>query len=125
MYTAINIKGTYVPIGIALGTEYHGFEVSLVRFNEPDWYGIYAEGLRHNDGNSYMVGGGFEAGVAFLGLDAAVLGIHSDSGNNVGFSGRALITFPLISLYVRYAQVLDADDFWELGLLIKIPIGLN
>jgi hypothetical protein len=122
---------THLPIGLNVGYAAGdppsgallGGEISLVRWHDGFWYGVYGDYLQAfgPGGGRLSVGG--EAGVFFLGVDGGYVRDLSVDAN--GWRVRGLLSALLITGYGGGGGLSvgrGEASFWEVGVLLKVPL---
>jgi hypothetical protein len=107
---------------------YVGQEVSLVRQSQGGrFFGFYADGYRDFGAGRTYTTAGMELGYKFFGIDGGAVARFGADRPEWGATGRLFVGVGVVSIYGRYAYVIDAvgpnnAQVVQLGALVKIPI---
>ena len=115
------------PTGAVFGGEASAALVAVAWKVPTFWRGGYVDGLYDFGTKRARFSIGPEAGFAFLGIDGGFVVQTGDGAVRPGFAVRPLLTFGIVSAYARFVDIPGdpvVDQTWELGALVKWPIGL-
>lgn len=103
-----------------------GGEGSFVLINDVFlWGGGYADVIHDFGPKATRVSFGPELGLTIIGVDTGVV-LSSQDGLHAGWTGRILLTFPIVELYARVGTLFSEKDTWgEFGVMIKVPVSLK
>ena len=99
----------------------------IPQFDQLFWAGGYVDVIHDYGSDTTRLSLGPEVGWKHLGLDAGVLMQLGDT-KRVGVTIRPVVTFAVLALYGRYGHFTDDmpdANFYELGLLVKLPVPLR
>jgi hypothetical protein len=106
--------------------EHEGDAPGVPMIGTPIWLGLYADLLRDTGSDTTRMSVGPELGTALIGVDGGLL---AEVGGDTrwGVTVRPVLTVGLVSLYGRWGHFADDlrdPDFFEAGLLLKVPVPL-
>jgi hypothetical protein len=113
-----------IPIGASLGARngrfMFGTEVSVVLAGtKGQWAGGYIDGLY--GAGQYCFSLGPEVGFWVLGVDGGYMGCAADGPFVNRWVGRVFLSLGAVSAYLRKGT----HDYWDAGVLLKIPWGVT
>jgi hypothetical protein len=104
-----------------------GGELSLVRLREGRFIGAYADAYYDVGARSTYATTGVELGYKFFGVDGG-LASRFGPGNDAGPTARLFFTVGILSVYARYAYLVDpsrggGENVLQVGGLFKLPFA--
>lgn len=132
--------GLYLPVGMNIGTSLHrdlppgvlvGGEISLTDWDDVlprGWVGGYVDALWDSGAGALRASVGPELGWRFFGVDLGYVFQASPQGVHHGLAVRPVLTFGFFAIEGRYGHLFGevrGADFFEVGVLIKVPIAVN
>lgn len=133
--------GLWMPVGANVGAAFHAGGIGLVFGGEASvvshgyyydlWFGGYTDFLYDDRLDRFRLSMGPEIGWKYFGVDAGYLAEIDVNGNDEthhGFTIRPMVSLGAVSLTLRYGHVFgskQAENFGELGALLKLPIPLK
>ena len=92
----------------------------------PGWVGLYTDVVRDTGSDTTRFTIGPELGITVVGVDGGLLAQLGDEGR-WGLTVRPVLTLGVLALYGRFGHFMDdlpEPEFFETGLLIKVPLPL-
>jgi len=128
-------EGLFLPVGMSFAGAAHprsdssfalGAETSLVLFpvGEGYWAGGYGDVVYETTNELTRTSLGLEFGFTFIGIDGGVVAQFGNGETHWGGVIRPMLSASLLTFYGRWGFFAHADDFREVGVLLKLPIHL-
>jgi hypothetical protein len=126
----------YLPVGISGGVAIHdgaddgfvgGLEASIVRNDDYNWMGAYADVVHDFAADTTRISLGPELGEAIFGIDGGYVLETGGGRTRHGVAVRPMFSLGVIMLYGRleWLATEPSETLGEVGLLLKVPIELH
>lgn len=101
-----------------------GGELSVVRLNNGNYLGGYADGYYDFGIDGTYVTGGLELGHKFLGIDGGPAVRFAHGTTDAGAAVRVNLTAGVFGIYVRYAyfDAMTDKNVLQVGAMLKLPL---